>query len=199
MKRLLTILALVAAIVYAGGISGRVVDAATGEPVANARVLAKSTNGDAGRAQTNERGVYRINDLEPGSYKVVAMARGYAAARYPRRVPVRGDQVTEGINFRLAKERQQLGAIAGRITDRRTGEPIKDAVIVAAKGRAQMKTRSDGRGNYLLRELKPGDYTVTAGARGYVKETYPRPVPVTAGNVTKDIDFALHRDRTALD
>jgi hypothetical protein len=34
MKRLLTMLALVAAAVYAGGISGQVVDAATGEPIA---------------------------------------------------------------------------------------------------------------------------------------------------------------------
>jgi large repetitive protein len=199
MKRLLTMLALVAAVVYAGGISGQVVDATTGEPIAGAQVIAKSVNGDAGRAQTNERGVYRIADLEPGSYKVGAKARGYEEARYPRDVPVRGDQVTEDINFRLAGERQQLGAIAGRITDRRTGEPISGAVIVASRGRAQMKARSDGRGNYLLRGLRPGDYTVTAGARGYARETYPRPVPVTGGNVTNGIDFALHHDRAALD
>jgi uncharacterized surface anchored protein len=191
MKRLLTILTVAAAIAYAGGISGQVVDAATGAPIADAQVVAKSANGDAGRAQTNERGVYLVDDLDPGDYNVGATARGYADARYPQQVPVRANKVTENINLRLAKERPELGAIAGRITDRRTGEPVKDAVILATDGRGRLETRSDGRGNYLLRGLKPGDYAVTAGARGYMKETYPRRVPVTADSVTGDIDFAL--------
>jgi uncharacterized surface anchored protein len=191
MKELLVALTLAAAVAFAGGITGQAVDAATGEPIANALVVAKSANGDAGREQTNERGVYRIGDLEPGEYDVAAMARGYVEARYPRPVPVRGNEVTEDINFRLAKERPELGAIAGRITDRRTGEPVKGAVVLATDGRGRLRTRADDRGNYLLRGLRPGDYAVTAAARGYVKETYPRRVPVTAGSVTKDIDFAL--------
>jgi len=192
MKKLLTLLTLAAAtIVYAGGISGQVADAVTGEPIANALVVAKSENGDAGRAQTNERGLYRIEGLEPGNYHVGAMARGYSEARYPGPVPVRGREITEGINFRFRKDRPELGAIAGKITDRRTGEPVKGAVIDATGGNGRQKARSDGRGNYILKGLRPGYYEVIAVARGYLKEAFPRRVPVTAGNVTKDIDFAL--------
>jgi len=192
MKKLLTLIALAAAtIAYAGGISGQVADAVTGEPIAGALVVAKSDNGDAGRAQTNERGLYRIEDLEPGNYHVGAMARGYNEARYPSPVPVRGREITEGIGFRLRKARPELGAIAGRVTDRRTGEPVSGAVVVATDGNGRLKVRADGRGNYILKGLKPGNYEVIAVARGYLKETFPRRVPVTAGNVTKDIDFAL--------
>jgi len=191
MKRLLAALTLAAAVALAGGISGQITDAAIGEPIADALVVAKSANGGAGRAQTNERGVYRIGDLEPGSYNVAAMARGYPGARYPGPVPVRANQVTENIDLRLTAARPELGAISGRIVDRITGEPVKGAVVVAAGGNVRLKVKSDERGRYLLRGVKPGEYKVAAGARGYVKEAYPRPVTVSAGAVTKDIDFAL--------
>jgi uncharacterized surface anchored protein len=191
MKKLLTFLALAAAtVVYAGGISGQVVDAATGEPIAGAVVVAKSET-DAGRAQTNQRGLYVIEGLEPGSYKVGAKARGCGAARYPGTVPVRGREVTEGIDFSLRRETPDFGAISGRITDRRTGEPVAGAVVVAADRGFRRGTRTNERGNYLIRGLKPGNYKVVARAHGYVREAYPRSVPVTGGNVTKDIDFAL--------
>jgi len=191
MKRLLVVLTLLAAVALAGGISGQVVDAATGEPIAEALVVAKSPNGDAGRARTNGRGVYRIGDLRPGVYEVAATARGYLGERYPQPVPVRAEQITEDINFRLAKKRPVLGAISGRVANRRTGEPIRGAVVTATDGRAKLRTKTDNRGRYLLRGLKPGEYKVIADARGYLKEVYPRPVPVLAGRVTKDIDFAL--------
>lgn len=167
MKKLLTLLTLAAAaVVYAGGISGRVADAVTGEPIAGALVIAKSVKGDAGRAQTTERGLYRIEGLEPGNYHVRARAHGYIEARYPGPVPVRGREITERINFRLRKARPDLGAIAGRVTDRRTGEPIKGAVVVASDGRGKLKARTDRKGNCLLRGLKPGKYAVTARASG---------------------------------
>jgi len=190
MKRLVSTLAVLAAVAFAGGITGRVADAETGDPIAGAVVVARSAS-DAGRAQTNERGVYRITDLEPGRYDVAAKARGYLLSRYPRQVPVRANEMTDGIDFRLAGKRSGHGAISGRVADRRTDEPIRGATIVAVGGGARYKARTDGRGRYLLRGLKPGRYSVVAGARGYVKESYPRPVPVAAGRVTKDIDFAL--------
>jgi len=190
MMRLLLALILAAAAAFAGGITGQVVDAETGDPIAGAVVVAKSAS-DAGRALTNERGVYRIADLDPGRYNVAAKARGYLLSRYPRTVPVRANEMTDGIDFRLTGKRSGHGAISGRVVDRRTDEPIRGATIVAVGGGARYKASTDGRGRYLLRGLKPGRYSVTAGARGYVKESYPRPVPVVAGRVTKDIDFAL--------
>jgi len=191
MKKLLCTLALLAAVVLAGGITGRVVDAETGDPIGGALVTAKSASGDGGRAQTNERGVYRITDLDPGRYNVAAKARGYTASRYPQPVPVRADGMTDGVDFGLAKRRSDRGSISGRVVNRRTNEPIQGATLVAVDGGVRYKAKTDGRGRYLLRGLKPGRYKVIAGARSYVKEVYPEPVPVAAGRVTKDIDFAL--------
>jgi hypothetical protein len=117
MNRTFTSLALAATVACAGSISGRVLDAATGNPVADAQVVAKSGNRDASRAQTSEGGDYRIGELEPGSYDVGVTARGYGDARYPRQVAVRADQVTEDITFRLAKEQPEPGDTAPRPDD----------------------------------------------------------------------------------
>ncbi|MEO0009285.1 MAG: carboxypeptidase-like regulatory domain-containing protein, partial [candidate division WOR-3 bacterium] len=60
-----------------GGISGRVTDLITGNPVVNAVVIVCSDSTPAGRAQTNEQGNYQITGLEPGRYRVIAHARNY--------------------------------------------------------------------------------------------------------------------------
>ncbi len=174
-----------------GAISGQVVDAASGNPIARAVVICHGDSGQAGRAQTNERGAYRIPNLAPGRYRVMAEARGYEPARYPEPVPVRPGQVTQNINFRLRPVQQGMGAISGRVTDRRTGEPISGALVVARGREWAGRARTDERGNYVIRGLRPGAYHVKAGARGYVRGVFPRPVAVEAGQVTENIDFAL--------
>jgi len=174
-----------------GAISGQVVDAATGNPIANAVVVCHGDSGQAGRAQTNERGAYRIPNLEPGRYRVMAEARGYEPGRYPEPVPVRAGQVTQNVNFRLRPAQQPMGAISGRVTDRRTGDPISGALVVARGRDWAGRARTDDRGNYVIRGLRPGAYRVKAVARHYVREAFPRPVTVEAGQVTENIDFAL--------
>jgi protocatechuate 3,4-dioxygenase beta subunit len=174
-----------------GAISGQVVDAATNSPVPGAVVICHGDSGAAGRAQTNERGAYRIPGLAPGSYRLMAQARGYEPARFPEPVGVRSGRVTENINFRLRPLAPQAGAIAGRVTDARTGEPIRGAVVMAVSRQFAARARTDARGNYVIRALPAGTYGVKAAARGYAKEAFPRPVPVEAGQVTEDIDFAL--------
>ncbi len=195
MKNLLytTMAILAAGLVQAhdlGAISGQVVDAATGNPITGAVVTCHGDSGQAGRAQTNERGAYRIPSLEPGRYRVMAEARGYEPARYPDPVPVRPGQVTENINFRL-RPVQEMGAISGRVTDQRTGEPISGAMVVAAGRDWAGRARTDERGRYVIRGLRPGTYRVKAGARGYVRQAFPSPVTVEPGQVTENIDFEL--------
>jgi protocatechuate 3,4-dioxygenase beta subunit len=194
MKRLLYITMALVAVGLAqdlGAISGQVVDAATGDPIASAVVICHGDSGQAGRAQTNERGLYRIPNLAAGRYRLSAQARGYEPAHYPEPVVVRPGQVTQNINFRLRPMQRPTGAISGRVTDRRTGEPVRGALVVAAGREWSGRARTDERGNYVIRGLRPGAYRVKAAARGYKKESFPRPVPVEAGQVTEDINFAL--------
>jgi len=200
-KTLLTalILVLCAGIGFAqtGAIAGHVVDAATGNPIAGAVVFAKSDTGLAGQARTNERGGYVIEGLAPGHYDVGAKARGYETGHYPGRVGVRAGQTTSGIELRLRPNVQNLGAISGRVTDRATGDPVLGAVVVAKGPNGRGKARTDRHGNYVIRGLPEGRYEVGAKAKHYKPEIFPRPVPVQAGQVTRNVDFAMvHRPRS---
>jgi len=196
MKRLLTLLTVLtlagAVGAQTGGIGGQVVDARTGNPIAGALVVACADSNHAGRAQTNERGWYLIENLEPGLYQVTARARGYQAAVYPGRVAVRPGQVTPNINFQLRPiQHPQLGAIAGRVVEARTNKPIRGALVVATGNGCRYRARTDAQGNYLIRGVRPGRYEVAAKARGYLGERFPRPVLVEPGQVTREINFAL--------
>lgn len=194
MKRLFALasIVLVATAAVAGGIAGQVVDGSNGNPIADAAVIARSNNGEAGRARTNDRGMYLIEDLEPGRYQVSAQARGYEPGEYPGAVAVRQNEITRDIDTRLRPTQQpDPGAITGRVIDRRTGEPIRGAVVVAASADCRRKARTDERGHYLIRGLKPGTYQLKAAARHYVREPFPRPVPVRSGQTAENVNFAL--------
>jgi len=173
-----------------GAISGRVVDRQTGEPIAGAVVTAANPT-CRNRARTDERGRYVIRNLAPGAYGVKAEARGYVRQPYPERVTVEAGQVTEGIGFELAAKPRK-GAIAGIVTDARTGEPVAGAVVVAVGEHARGKAVTGRDGRYRMR-LLPGRYEVRAMARGYQPATLPRPVPVHPDQVTGNVDFALRR------
>jgi len=194
MKSFLTLLS-VAALVgvgFAGGISGQVLDAVSGEPVVGALVVARAEGGAAAQTRTNARGRYLFENLRPGEYRVRAAARGYEPADFPRPVPVREGQVTENIDFRLAPvQNPDPGAIRGRVVDRRTGEPIRGARVMAHGRHGRRAARTNEQGEYLLRGLRPGEYRVSARARHHLPAEFPRPVTVEPGQVVEDINFAL--------
>lgn len=195
MKRLLALVAVVTMTGVAlanGGISGTVLNAVTSDPIEGAMVIAVGDSGEMGRARTNARGAYRIGDLAPGLYRVAAQARGYEPVRFPRPVGVREGEVTGSINFGLRPHQHpNPGAITGRIVDRRTGEPIAGAKVVAYGRSGRRKARTDEHGRYAIRGLRPGTYRVKARARGYVKAAFPRPIDLRPGQTVEDVNFAL--------
>ncbi len=79
-----------------GKIAGKVVDAATGEPLPGVNVIIEHTTLGAA---TDKDGEYFIINVPPGLYNVVARMIGYVPERYER-VRVRVDLTTE-LNFRL--------------------------------------------------------------------------------------------------
>ncbi|MGB9742784.1 MAG: MSCRAMM family protein [bacterium] len=193
MKKGLLFLNLIAGLIFAGtgGISGKVTNLATGEPIVNAIVTACADSTPAGRAQTDEQGNYLITGLEPGRYQVIARARGYIPAHYPHPVVVQAGQITTNIDLRLRPIEPRTGAIAGRVIDKITSQPIRNAVVIIHNQNFRKRTKTGPDGYYLCRGLRPGTYRVSVKARYYLPATYPDPVMVNERQVTEDINFAL--------
>ncbi|MEK6755270.1 MAG: carboxypeptidase-like regulatory domain-containing protein, partial [Bacteroidota bacterium] len=97
----LTLVILPAAVVFAGNgkITGVVKDASSGEPVVGANVVIEGT---LMGAAADEKGVYYILNVPPGTYNVVASAVGYARG-IVRGARVGSDQ-TVTLDFSLRQE-----------------------------------------------------------------------------------------------
>jgi len=81
----------------------------------------------------------------------------------------------------------QMTGISGTVVDDSTGNPIPHATVRTMCGMAQ----TDSVGFYLIPNLRPGGYTVSAMARGYEPAVYPETVRVVQGQVTENINFRL--------
>ncbi|MDZ7338423.1 MAG: carboxypeptidase regulatory-like domain-containing protein [candidate division KSB1 bacterium] len=191
-------------------ITGRVLDAVTGAPIALAHVCAHSA-GTSGRGTSEARvltdssGCYTLG-VSPGTYYVEARAQDYAAEwfdgvterRLATPVLVVSEQHTSGIDFHLSR----LGAISGLVTDQGSGAPIAGAVVTAYRegpGAEPSPVRTDEHGMYLISGLQPGNYFVRAVAEGYLAEWYCEAssvrdaslVAVAGGDTSGGIDFTL--------
>ena len=171
-----------------GAISGRVTNKANGEPIFGALVVAEGPK--RGQSNTSRHGNYYIGELPPGTYHVVASARGFKTAP-PQVVEVDSGQVTQHVDFALEPEEGETGGISGIVTDSVTGDPIADAELFAWGPHGQGHAKSDSNGYYLIPELRAGKYLVRACARGYYHKVYPESVHVQPGQITEGINFAL--------
>ena len=176
-----------------GAIAG-VVHGEDGIALEGVLLEATTANGaSAGRARTNARGMYRIEDLEPGAYLVHASPgdlnyldewwQDSPTIHDADRVPVHAGQVTEGIDFRLTPG----GTITGRVTDRDgrgiggieiTVGPLRSAS--GAPGQSQppdpsvpepdltalARTKTNDEGYYSLDRLRAWAYWVRASDPG---------------------------------
>ncbi|MBM3330471.1 hypothetical protein FJY68_01310 [candidate division WOR-3 bacterium] len=167
------------------GICGKVTNAESGQPIAGAAVCTGH-----GGAYTDSTGHYLIQ-IQPGKYQVHASATGFKTKVYPESVVVEEGHVTDGINFALEPLGSEKGGISGKVTDAVTEEPIAGALIVARGPSGDGEAHSYACGGYQIAGLPPGRYRVTASATGYESSVYPESVTVVAGEITKNINFAL--------
>jgi hypothetical protein len=91
-------------LVLAGCVSGQVIDAATGQPIAGATVTFRDAEGNAGTVTTGEGGVYGFDGItspQPAAGPVTfeVSAPGYATLTVERNLQYDGDQAVE--NFLL--------------------------------------------------------------------------------------------------
>jgi hypothetical protein len=60
-----------------------------------------------------------------------------------------------------------LGAIAGRIADAKTGDPIPGALLQISSPSQAIAATTDAHGHFVAFSLQPDTYTITVEKRGY--------------------------------
>ncbi len=191
-----------------GGISGKVVDQTTGQPVAGAKVnafLEKKHERRHFHALTNAEGNYSLTALPAGEYIVEAHAPDYMpefwqeadSLRNATLVTVTNSETTTGIDFTLTPG----ATIKGTVTDNASSAPIEKALVTVVRRGSHLKkfAKTDETGQYVIDGLPSGTYLAYAVAKGYHGQWYlnvdsrreATPIEVTAPNVVEGVDFAL--------
>jgi hypothetical protein len=169
-----------------GIISGKI--SANGVGLAGASVYASSDDSKYfGTATTDANGNYQITTgLGTGTYTVFASFS--LAFNEVTGVSVTAGSTTNNIDMTLTVA--ATGSISGKVTNTVGGAAIADAEVDAESGTDSGFAFTDSSGNYVISDLSPGSYNVTASATGYTSSSQ-NPVTVTANVVTSGINFQL--------
>ncbi len=161
-----------------------IVISTTGAIIRGAEVRAREVNGRENRlVTTDDRGIYEIRDLIPGSWNITASKTGFITQQYGQRRPFSapepltvGERQTAQANFTLSR----AGAISGRVLDE-FGDPVAGARVQVLRSRFVRGRRTlaptgvgdqtDDTGAFRLYALPPGDYYVGAALRAATGET----------------------------
>jgi hypothetical protein len=198
-----------------GVISGRVIKAGAGSPIAGAWVSVIVTRGSTPiepansvtkQFITDSSGLYRITGLATGEYIVAAGKTGFAVQYYNKKstagladkVQVTLGQTTSNIDFELGP----LPGISGTVTRADSANmPIPGAQITAdGPANVHYFAYADKAGAYKL-ALPAGVYRIRASAATYATEWYNEKsdplladsVVVSATGNVSGIDFTLER------
>jgi protocatechuate 3,4-dioxygenase beta subunit len=179
----------------ASTIEGRVVNAATGDPLGKAAVTLTPTDGDGAfkngernyTATSDSAGSFAIRDIEPGEYRLHVSRQGYLLAWYGARRPEQQGTVIDlrsatdmkAVEIRLTRQ----GVITGRVLDA-DGEPFEGARVQLLRsqyvsGKRTPVPKNDGitndLGEYRFAGLAPGKYFL------YARHTESQPLPPETG------------------
>lgn len=204
----------------AGSISGVVTESATHNVVPYAEIDIYDASGEwMGYGYSDEQGKYTAGGLFTGNYFATVSTYGdfidelYNNIPCPygncdvtggTPIPVTLSQDTPGIDFELGIG----GSISGAISDSSTGDPLPyySVYIYDSNGNSEAYGYTDESGAYTATGIPTGNHFALTSTYGdYVDELYdnipcPRyqcnpatgtPIPVTAGQGTPGINFAL--------
>ena len=141
-------------------IEGRVATR-SGQPLADVQVSAKTFDQDKegyGRTRTKHDGSFTIRGLRPGKYRLYALAE--SALRLGANAGPEVD-LRSNMHVRVDVTLEDAGTLRGRVVDRR-GKPVARCSVQAVS-RDETWTgdaRSDERGEFTMRGLPPGEYTL---------------------------------------
>jgi hypothetical protein len=162
-----------------GRIAGRVVAGDTSRPVKRARVFISAAELQGGRGQqTDDSGAFDFTELPAGRYTVSVSKSGFVSLSYGQRRPLQAGtplqladgQQLKGIDFQLPRG----SVIAGHVMDE-DGDAMPGVTVRVMRYQYQQGDRrltpagsgqTDDKGQYRVWGLMPGDYYVTATARG---------------------------------
>lgn len=204
------------ALVRGGVITGRITDL-EGHPIIGERVnvVAKGDTGESRPAgifpgrknQTDDRGVYRIYGLGPGSYRVSVgqaasggggvniMGMGasqYTKTFYPgvaeesKATIIEINEGTEATNIDITPGKSAGGfSVSGRVVDATSGKPVATAFVGYSPvneqnqrtGGMNVATQTDANGKFRLEGIRPGRYTVFMMGIGQENASYSDPAP----------------------
>ena len=144
-----------------GSISGRVLDAETGEPIAKADVSVDDlTSYDR---ESREDGTFAVTGVSPGSHTVTVNAQGYAPGTV-QEIGVDAEAETKGLEIRLSRGLTAVGYVL-RNAD---GTPIAGARVFFS-GPVDQSAPTDATGRFEVSGLPPGTYDVRAVAAGFAE------------------------------
>jgi len=168
-------------------VSGRAVNALTGEALRNASIQLFPTTdrGKPLRFETGTDGSFIFHGLEPGKYSLVGQAKNFPQQSFEQHenfntaIVVGPDKTSTGIIFRMRPE----GSISGRILDEHN-EPVREAQILLFQRSTdtgkrlieqRSQTMSDDQGEYRFGHLAPGMYYIAISAQPWYRR-YLQPV-----------------------
>jgi len=158
-------------------VAGRVVSPATNTPVRAALVVATNERGVRVTATTDRDGVYRLNQLPAGQWRVTASKSGYITWEFGQRRPFQPGlaiALTRGQQFIADIPLTRGGAISGRVYDASgdslAGLHVRVYRAVTEQGSRRLKAVgsadfTDDTGAFRVYGLPPGDYYVAASLR----------------------------------
>ncbi len=166
-------------------IEGRVLNAATGEPLKKANLTLRRTDVTPNMmtpptsygTSTDEGGGFAMKDLDPGKYRLYVNRTGFVSTEYGARGPMRQGatlsldpgQRLQGLAFRLTPH----AVITGRVVDE-DGEPVANVQVQTMRyrysnGRKQLApfggASTNDLGEYRIFGLAPGRYYLSATYR----------------------------------
>lgn len=143
-----------------GTVRGRVVSAATGEPLAGVSVRVEGTGL---RAETDARGAFRLTGVPPGTHRLVARRLGLGAER--RRVEVAAGTVAE-VEIRLSEEALLLPevVVSASREAQRLGETAATVGVVSG---AELRDARPAHPSDVMQRV-PGVWVNVTGGEGHM-------------------------------
>lgn len=137
---------------------------------------------------TDERGIYRLCNLAGEAARTLEVShRGYE----PQKLTISPDSNTRQID--IALERRIRATLSGRAVDASSGAPVVGAAVVI--GSTTVMTDSSGR--FVLGELEPGTYPLSARHEAYGTVRDSVDIPARTVNVELTVQLASEAIRLA--
>ncbi|MBI9036880.1 MAG: carboxypeptidase regulatory-like domain-containing protein [Bacteroidales bacterium] len=162
-----------------GNLSGIIINAASSQPIEGALVTIEGTSYNA---TSSSYGNYLIEDIEIGTYSVNITAEGYFPETINGVVIITDETTLLIITMNIIP-----GIISGIVINSETMEALAGATIVVEG--TTYTTTTNANGEYIIEEVEPDTYCISASAEDFFPETISNQTVVS--DQTTIVDFAL--------